>query len=362
MAQITLSGWKRIVVVTLGSGWFFLASCTGAMIAGTKIVADLDARSVSSGDELHRQASVVLPSAESDTPFAIADLADAMDDGRDIRMPLPAGQWDDRESFYSYEVIEDSGAKQLIEVVEQYRDGDNTIWTRYEATATGIIPVSSRMWYYGYSFVALPYAIGFATLLYALGRFLAWRYRDPNEPAVEPKNRRVLMFFAIYGVGVAVLYVVSTPTISEDFSGVTGRYFTVAGVATNVDSDESRYRVFRLEALRSGELDLDGITFLLPQPNITINVGDIHRAAVTEDHGDWQLVTFYYANTRTTTSVYRAYADRVEPVSYRLTSSAGLLSSAVLMLIPAVFLTSVITAVLNWRTRRARRQAQESTH
>ena len=34
----------------------------------------------------------------------------------------------------------------------------------------------------------------------------------------------------------------------------------------------------------------------------------------------------------------------------------------VLPLYPRDVVTSVVTAVLNWRTRRARRQAQESTH
>jgi hypothetical protein len=210
------------------------------------------------------------------------------------------------------------------------------------------------MQYFGYAFVALPYALGFSTLLYAVGRFVGYRNRDAAERVAERKrkNRTTLIFIAIYGVSVIILYAWSTPKETTDFSGTTARHFTIAGIVTGDTVAGSPYRALQLEDVVSGDMDLEGITFLLPQPAITINVGDIHRAEITEDHGEWQLVTYYYSNTRTSQSVYKAYADRVEPVSYRVTSSAGQLAAFLMALVPAAILTSIIGSVLNWLARR----------
>ena len=113
----------------------------------------------------------------------------------------------------------------------------------------------------------------------------------------------------------------------------------------------TRYQVFNLEHVNSGELDLTELTFLLPSKSVTINVGNIHHAEVLEDHGDWQLVAFHYSNTRTSTSIYRAYKDRVEPVSYKLTSHVGQAFSAIILIIPALILSAIITVIMNWRAK-----------
>lgn len=186
--------WSRIGIIVLGSGWFFLVSCTAGLFVGTRIVAQIDARDVSRGDTVHSKFSLVITSEGSDEPFSVVTLSDltryeerAGDSGEPFTdsflMHDSNGHRDLGTSSFSYEVIEETANGQIIEVVETYHDGDNTIWSRYEATRSSITPISSRMFYFGYMFAAFPYAIGFAVLLYAVGRYL----RSKNQGAA-PAN------------------------------------------------------------------------------------------------------------------------------------------------------------------------------
>lgn len=180
-----------------------------------------------------------------------------------------------------------------------------------------------------------------------------------DKKAIESSGRKekrkssgCMTFIAIYGSCLFVTYFATTPKQTEDFTGRTAREFSVAGVMTSNLDEGVSYRAFNLEFLTSGKLDITDLTFLLPQKSITINVGDIHSAEILEDNGEWQLVAFYYSNTRTSTSIYRAYKDRIEPVSYRVTSSAGHVFLAMILLIPALVLSKIVTAILDWRAKR----------
>lgn len=163
-----------------------------------------------------------------------------------------------------------------------------------------------------------------------------------------------MTFVVVYGLCLLVMYITSTPEQTQDFTGRTAHEFTVAAFVTSNANEEDNYRVFNLERLNAGGLDFTNLTFLLPQKSITLYVGDIHSAEILEDHGEWQLVAFYYSNTRTSTSIYRAYRDRIEPVSYTLTSSVGHVFGAVFLLVPALVLSLIVTAIFNWHTRRRR--------
>ena len=180
--------WTRIGIIVLGSGWFFLVSCTAGLFIGTRVVAQMDARDVSRGETVHSKFSLVINSEKSDEPFSVVSLYDLtryeeMSGNIDepytdsFLMPKLSGHRDSDTSSFSYEVIEETRYGQIIEVVESYHDGDNTIWSRYEATQSSVTPISSRMFYFGYMFAAFPYAIGFGVLLYAIGRFLRNRYQ-----------------------------------------------------------------------------------------------------------------------------------------------------------------------------------------
>lgn len=166
-----------------------------------------------------------------------------------------------------------------------------------------------------------------------------------------------MTFIVVYGLCLMFLYIASTQKETEDFTGRTAHEFSVAAVGRSSPKAEGDYRVVNLERLNAGNIDLTDITFLLPQKSITINVGDIHRAEILEEHRAWQLIAFYYSNTRTSTSIYRAYQDRIEPISYRVTSSVGQFFGAITLLVPALVLSILISAILNWRAKRMTRTA-----
>ena len=179
-----------------------------------------------------------------------------------------------------------------------------------------------------------------------------------KNPALPRKISITKTFLLIYG-GLLVLifalpFVVPAKT---SFEGRTAREFTVAAM---VNGPPVEVRAISLQRLRERQAELDVVTFLLPQPSTVINAGDTHRADVIEDHGTWQLVGFYYSNTRTSTSIYRAYADRIEPLSYRITSSVGQMMGAMFALVPALVASLVLVPLVNWiRRRRAARLLNE---
>jgi len=177
--------WAKILVATIGSAWFFPVSCTAGLFAGTSLTAELDSRDVSRGDSVHSRFSIVSQSQDSGEPFVVTRLNELRryeeqfpsisTDSTSYLMSKLSGHKRGDTADYAYKVLEETASGQVIEVVETYHDGDNTIWSRYEANRSTVIPISSRMFYFGYMFVAFPYAIGFSFILYGVGWYLKRR-------------------------------------------------------------------------------------------------------------------------------------------------------------------------------------------
>ncbi len=188
----------RIAALLLGSVWLVPVSCAVGGVIGTRLVAAYDARDVRDGDPLHNLFGFVTEGGGDGAPFVfhrlahaerlLAQVRDADPELRDapqaalwqaagyrFRMQRPEGRLETRDAIVTYRVIGKEGDAQEIEVVEAYRDGDNTIWSRYLATRDGITPLTSRMLYFGYGMAALPFAFAFAIAVYALGRLLRRR-------------------------------------------------------------------------------------------------------------------------------------------------------------------------------------------
>lgn len=160
------------------------------------------------------------------------------------------------------------------------------------------------------------------------------------------------------GLYIAVLvtgfYLTRPPLVTEDFTGRVARSFWVATVTESDTGFE--YGAVRLESIIARDARLRALEFLLPEERITINVSDIHHAAILEDNGEWQLIEFNYSNTYMATSIYRAYPDRVEPVSYQLKSSVSDAFVAMQFTVVAVglyLLAVLINLIRNWRLRKA---------
>ena len=121
--------WTRLLLVVIGSSWFFLVSCTASLFVGVRIVAAVDARDAQKGEPLHSGFSMVMESQDEDEPFRVMDLHDLRkmeeqlkssdaDDFFSFLMSKPSGHLDAHTSRFSYEVIEENESEQLIEVVE----------------------------------------------------------------------------------------------------------------------------------------------------------------------------------------------------------------------------------------------------
>ena len=179
--------------------------------------------------------------------------------------------------------------------------------------------------------------------------------------AKRPRKLSITKVFLLtYGVVLVVIFGYPFVVPAEtSFTGRTAQNFKIAGVVTDPGPSEAPYRVLNLGYLRSGNADLDELTFLLGQARLTINVGDIHTVERLESHGDSQLVAFHYANTHTSTSIYRAYADRIEPVSYRVTSGVGQVFMAGGLFLPILIGTILFVVIYNWLARRRARSEQQ---
>ena len=178
--------WIRILAFILGAVWFFPVSCSTGVVLGIQVIAKLDERETSKGDQVHPHFSVVVEQGENGSSFLTLGLGELShfkgnSEGYSFLMSKPSGKIDCCGSHFSYQVLEDSGSEQVIEVVEAYHDGDNTIWSRYRATPRTITPESSRMMYFGYLFGAIPYSFGMALLLYVVGLIMRQRLRKTNQ-------------------------------------------------------------------------------------------------------------------------------------------------------------------------------------
>lgn len=172
------------------------------------------------------------------------------------------------------------------------------------------------------------------------------------------KKRRTgcLVPLGIY-VGLIVIgfFLTRPPLVTGDFSNVASRRFSIATVE-QVDG-QHQYGRQTLESVLERNPASPSFGFLLPEEGVVIDTGDIHRANVIEDHGDWQLIEFFYSNSHTSRSTYRAYADRIEPVSYQMTSSIGDVVMVVVLAVPAYLLALTITFI---RNRKGRKTGSES--
>ncbi len=158
--------------------------------------------------------------------------------------------------------------------------------------------------------------------------------------------------YVVYALALPAMYFAMTPEITGNFTEGQARGFRVAAVKLIKDAkgaEGSDYMAYSLLQIQSGKVDLTSVSFLLPQDvvNVFPNSGDENRAIVLERHPDSQLIEYRFGNTHSSTSRYRAFKDRIEPVSYRITMGMGLLFGAIILLIPVWIVSAVINAIWN---------------
>ncbi len=188
----------KVLALILGSAFFFPVSCTTTLVAGIFVIAHLDAREVARGDQVHPGFLFVVEPGENGQPFRsvrLSDLPRLRESGGvySFLMSKPSGRIDINDyTHLSYRVLENQGSAQVIEVED--KDDDNTFCCRYRATHADVIPLASRMFYFGYMFGALPFAFGTALGLYGVGRFLCRRLlKEPPSGLLRELQKEVTL-------------------------------------------------------------------------------------------------------------------------------------------------------------------------
>jgi predicted Zn finger-like uncharacterized protein len=192
--------WIRNIAMILGAAWFFPLSCTIGMIAGPHVISQIDARKVEKGEELHPLFKVVAGSRAigmDEVESIISGIKEADDNIQSDSSSMPnlfllsepSGRFESESSIFTYTVVEDSGDEQLIELREDYKDGDNTIWSGYKAQRTSITPLSTRMLYFGYMFMAAPFVFFGSFFLFVIGRILISTIGTTTKQADSKPNK-----------------------------------------------------------------------------------------------------------------------------------------------------------------------------
>ena len=181
--------------------------------------------------------------------------------------------------------------------------------------------------------------------------------KGQSRDAPKGTSPGCMTHFLIYAVAAGAMYFAGTPEITGNFSAAQERDFHIAAVRTAPSAGDGRFVALTLAALNAEKIDAASLTFLLPDGADRVNIpgGDIHEVIVLERHPDWQLLEYRFGNTHDSVSRYRAFGNRVEPVSYRMTMSMGLFFSAIVLLVPSLILSSLVNVI--WRRVSLRRKA-----
>ena len=157
---------------------FIPISCSVGAIGGLPVVSWLDSRNVERGETVHSTFSVVAELKSNREEIYVLGQSQIKQPEKLLQEPVsflmskPNGSFIIDQSEWTYKVLEDKGDQQVIEVIERYLDGDNTIWSRYRATENNIFPLKSRMFYFGYMFNAIFIGFVFSIVICILGKFL----------------------------------------------------------------------------------------------------------------------------------------------------------------------------------------------
>jgi len=181
-------------------------------------------------------------------------------------------------------------------------------------------------------------------------------YRPMSDAAPEKKKfwkhrTGCLLPLALYIAAAAAMYFVTRPpAVTSDFDGQVASTFSVAVVIEKQDGFE--YARTTLETINARQPELPPERYLLPEPEIRTNSKYFYVIKILEDHGDWQLIEFNYSNTYNSTSIYKAYPDRVEPVYFRINSHVGQAMLALPLALVVYLFAVLIAFIRNLRARR----------
>lgn len=166
----------KFLIAIISSIWFIPVSCSFGLYAGTHYFSWSDSRDVLKGDQLHPLAYFVFEDPSNTDKFNYSlfkDLpqANVSTSSHSFEMsPDTDSISSGKHNSISYEVISKNASGQVIQTI--FNDDDKTVWTTYKATSKDIVPIESKMMYFGYLFNAVPYVFIFVLLNYFGGRLI----------------------------------------------------------------------------------------------------------------------------------------------------------------------------------------------
>ncbi len=175
----------KFLIAIICSAWFIPVSCSVGLYAGTHLLSWSDARDVQKGQQLHPLAYFVYETPSNNNTFKYAQFNDlqqikaSSSSNSFVMKPDNDSIKSGKYNSISYQVISTKNSEQTIEVA--LNDDDKTVWSTYRATSTGIVPMSSKMMYFGYLFKAFPFALMFALLHYYGGRLIRKKNISPTS-------------------------------------------------------------------------------------------------------------------------------------------------------------------------------------
>jgi|JI6StandDraft_1071083.scaffolds.fasta_scaffold343273_1 hypothetical protein len=171
----------HLTALVLGSAYFFPVSCTTSMIAGAHILANLEARDVSKGKMPHQQAYLIatLPNT-SLKAFPLSEIAEYENKNSQASFLLPTNSGEFSVGEHGKISFVVTAAKPEAQTIEVTFHDDTDTFFRYEASRNTIKPLYTKLWYHGYMFGAIPYALAIAFALHFIG--LAMRRKIKNAP------------------------------------------------------------------------------------------------------------------------------------------------------------------------------------
>lgn len=168
-----------------------------------------------------------------------------------------------------------------------------------------------------------------------------------TEDKTKKNSPGCLTNVVVYAIMLTAMYFAITPQVTGNFTENEASDFHVVAIRLKKGANDSNYVPYSLARLMVEKVDSVSVSFLLPEDIIYIDDfgSDLHKVTVLEHYPDSQLIEYHYGNTHHSISTYRAFKDRIEPISYRVTMHPGILFGAIVLLIPARIVSTLINAI-----------------
>jgi len=188
-----MNRYVKVLILVLASGWFVPVSCSTA----TAVLAQFEAAGSErpwAPEQRPQRFRVVAQPGEDNTSFRVLTLAElpglkAKQVPLNFLMDQGSGRIEDsaQHARVGYRVLARTPAGQEIEV--DYEDGDDQLFSRYRATASGVEPLSTRYGPIsrGILMPAMFSSFILALLIYVVARIAKFALRKRLTPPPSPR-------------------------------------------------------------------------------------------------------------------------------------------------------------------------------